>query len=189
MYHNFLIHLSVSGHLGCFHVLAIVNSAPMNIGVHVSLSILVSLVCMPSSGIIGSLSWKNLPAMLGDLGLIPGLGSSPGEGKGYPLQYLGLENSMDCIVSVQFSHCHVWLFATPWAEACKASQSFTVSRSLLKLMSIESMMPSNHLILCRPLLLLPSIFLSLDQGIFKWVSSLHQVAKVLELQLQYQSFQ
>ena len=43
----------------------------------------------------------------GDLGSIPGLGSSPGEGKGYPLQYLGLENSMDCIVSVQFSHCRV----------------------------------------------------------------------------------
>ena len=61
------------------------------------------------------------------------------------------------LVAIQ-SLSHVWLFATPWAEACKASQSFTVSRSLLKLMSIESMMPSNHLILCRPLLLLPSTF-------------------------------
>ena len=54
MYHSFLIHLSADGHLGCFHVLAIRNSALMNIGVHVSLSDLVSWVCMPRSGIAGS---------------------------------------------------------------------------------------------------------------------------------------
>ena len=52
MHHGFLIHSSADGHLGCFHVRAIINSAAMNIGVHVSLSDLVSSVCMPRSGII-----------------------------------------------------------------------------------------------------------------------------------------
>ena len=54
MYHSFLIYLSADGHLGCFHVLAIVKRAAINVGIHVSLSILVSSVCMPSSGIAGS---------------------------------------------------------------------------------------------------------------------------------------
>ena len=52
---------------------------------------------------------------------------------------------------------HVWLFATLWTAACQASLTSTNSRSLLKLMPIESVMPSSHLILCRPLLLLPPI--------------------------------
>ena len=55
----------------------------------------------------------------------------------------------------------VQLFATPWTVACQASLSFTIAQSLLKLMSIELVMPSNHLVLCHPLLLLPSIFLSI----------------------------
>ena len=62
--------------------------------------------------------------------------------------------------SVQ-SLSHVRLFETPWTEAHQASLSITNPQSLLKLMSIESVMPSNHLILCHPLLLLPSIFLSI----------------------------
>ena len=60
--------------------------------------------------------------------------------------------------------------------------------SLLKLTSIESVMPSNHLILCHPLLLLPSIFPQ-NQCLLLWVGSLHQVAKLLEFLLQHQSFQ
>ena len=64
--------------------------------------------------------------------------------------------------SVQFSSVsHVWLFATPWTAACQASLSITNSRSLPKPMSIESVMPSHYLILCCPLLLLPSIFPSI----------------------------
>ena len=62
--------------------------------------------------------------------------------------------------SVQ-SLSHVQLFATPWTAACQASLSITNSQSLLKLMSIELVMPSNHLILCCPPLLLPSVFSSI----------------------------
>ena len=62
--------------------------------------------------------------------------------------------------SVQ-SLTHVQLFVTPWTAAHQASQSITNSQHLLKLMSIESVMPPNHLILCRPILLLPLIFPSI----------------------------
>ena len=67
---------------------------------------------------------------------------------------------VSCISSVQFLS-HVRLFATPWTAAHQASLSITNSRSSLKLMSIESVMPSNHLILYHPLLLLPSILPSI----------------------------
>ena len=80
----------------------------------------------------------------------------------------------------------VQLFATPWTAAHQASLSITNSQSWLNLMSIESVKSSNHLI-CRPS---PSAFnLSQHQGLFQWVSSSYQVAKVLEFQLQHQSFQ
>ena len=60
-------------------------------------------------------------------------------------------------ISSAQSLSRVWLFATPWIAACQASLSITISRSSLRLVSIESVMPSSHLILCRPLLLLPPI--------------------------------
>ena len=77
--------------------------------------------------------------------------------------------------SVQFSSVQslsrVRLFATPWIIACQASLSITNSQSLLQLMSIESVMPSNHLILCCPLFFTPSIFLSIR--VFSKGSVLH----------------
>ena len=90
--------------------------------------------------------------------------------------------------SVQFSCSVTSNSATPWTAARHTVLSITNSQSLLKLMSIESVMPSNHLILCRHLS--PSAFnLSQHQGLCQWVSSSHRVAKVLEFQLQHQSFQ
>ena len=78
-------------------------------------------------------------------------------------------NPENCFVVVQ-SLSRVLLFGTSWTAACEASVSFPISQSLLKLMSIESVMPSNHLIFCHPLLLF-SIFLSI--GIFSNESALH----------------
>ena len=65
-----------------------------------------------------------------------------------------------CICFVVQLLSHVWLVATPWTAACQAFLSFTISQSLLKFMSIQSVVPSNHLILCQPLLFLPLIFSS-----------------------------
>ena len=128
-----------------------------------------------------SLVVKNPPASAGDLmstGSIPGSGRSPGWGHGYPLQYSCLESPTNSLarsklVSVQFSRllsC-VWLFATPWIAAHQASLTIINSRSPPKPMSIESVMPSNHLILCHPLLLLPSVFPSIN--VFSKMSALH----------------
>ena len=93
---------------------------------------------------------------------------------------------------VQFSSVQLFsfvqFFVTPWTAARQASLSTTNSRSLPKLISIESVMPSNHLILCHPLLLLPALFPSIRVFSNEPVSS-HQAARVLEFQLQHQSFQ
>ena len=82
---------------------------------------------------------------------------------------------------------HVRLFATLWTAACQASLPFTISQSLLKIKSIESVIVSNYLIFCCPLLLLPSLFPS----IMVFSNEVLHISwpKVLELQLQHQSFQ
>ena len=118
------------------------------------------------------------------MGLIPGLGKSPRGGNDHPFWYSCLEkfhgqrslesySPWSCkdsdlteyeglqLSSVQSFSC-VQLFVIPWTAACQASLSITNSRSLLRFMSIELVMPSNNLILCRPLLLLPSIFPSIS---------------------------
>ena len=87
-----------------------------------------------------------------------------------------LPGGLFCFVE---SFGHDWLFVTPWTAARQASLSFTVSRSLLKLMPIESVMPSSHLILSSPSP--PALSLSQHQGLFQRVNCLHQEAKVLEL--------
>ena len=83
----------------------------------------------------------------------------------------------------------VWLFVTPWTAAHQASLSITNSQSLLKFISIELVMSSNSLshLLSSPSP--PAFNLCQDQGLFQWVGSSHQVAKVLELQLQHQFLQ
>ena len=88
------------------------------------------------------------------------------------------------IVVVQLPS-RVWLFITPWIATHQASLSPTISQSLPKFMFIASVMPSSHLILWCPLLLLPAIFLSIRD--FSNVICSHQMTKILELQLQHQS--
>ena len=108
----------------------------------------------------------------------PGAAASHGTLPGMQILYSTLTSAAETgvgVVVVQ-SLTPVQLFATPWTAACQASLSFNISPSLLKLMSMESVMPSNHLILCHPLLLLPSIFPSIQ-----WISSSHQGAKALVL--------
>ena len=144
-----------------------------------------------------------------DTGLIPGSGRSPGGGHGNPLQYSCLENSMDGgawwatvhglaksrtqLSDFQFRPVHsrsrVWLFATPWTAPCQASLFLTNSRSLLKLMSIESMMPFNRLILCHSLFLIPSTFQvlttiylsSLDTLLLQYLKSQKMFCLMMEL--------
>ena len=131
---------------------------------------------------------KESACSAGGLGSVPGSGRSPGEGKGYPLQrsdsiVRGFAKSRTClndfhlrlkavvvVVAVQ-SLISFQLFGTSWTAACHAPLFFAISQSVLKLMSVMSVVPSNHLILRFPLLLLLSIFPSIR--VFSNESLLH----------------
>ena len=129
--HFFSIPFSYDRHLGYFHILATVNNAVIKVVVQISLQE------------IDFISFRCIP-------------TSPSCSPCTPAQ---------SSITISFSSVqllsHVRLFATPWTAARQASLSITNSRSSPKLMSIESVMPSNHLILFHPLLLLPSVFLSI----------------------------
>ena len=150
-----------------------------------------------------SLVAQLLPAMRDTWGSIPGLGRSPGEGKGYPFQYSGLENSMDCkYVCVYMNHSVVYQKVT---QHCKSTIT-SVTRSCLTLrnpMDCSMLVFPVHHLLPEPAqthvhwvgdwiqpshalssLYSPAFNLSQHQGLFQWASSSHQVAKVLEFQLQ-----
>ena len=116
-----------------------------------------------------------------------GLLSNNRESALLPLQHTLQSSNQDILLVVVQLLSHVRLFETPWTAAHQASLSLTIPWSLLKLMSIESVKPSNHLIPCNPLLLLPSIFPCMR--VFSNESALHILTEVLELQFQPQSFQ
>ena len=100
-------------------------------------------------------------------------------------QWVGSSYKFSSVQSLR----HVQLSATPWPAAHQASPSITNSQGLLKLMYTESVMPSNHPILCHPHASCLQPFPVLEKDPPRWVNSLHQMAKILELQLQHQSFQ
>ena len=108
-----------------------------------------------SSTIAWKIPWREEPGRLQSMGSL-----RVGHDWAIPHTHTTLLIVLFVIVVVQ-SLSHVRLFVTPWTAAQQTSLFFTISLSLLKLLSIESVMPSNHLILCRPLLLLPSILPSI----------------------------
>ena len=147
--------------------------------------------CPPDSSVHGiflARNWSGLPFPLPRDPPHPGIKLMSPVSSVLAGRFFTIEPSRQTpVLYVQFSHSVVPDFATPWITARQASLSITNSRSSPKLTPIESMMPSGHLILCCPLLLLPPIRPSIR--VFSIESTLHEVAKVLEFQPQHQSFQ
>ena len=103
-----------------------------------------------------------------------------------PLRENNMENEFKSWGVVVQSPSHVWFFKTPWTAACQTSLSLTISQSLSNFMSIALVMPSS---ISSSVASSPAFNLSQHQGLFQWVGCSHQLTKVLELQLQHQSFQ
>ena len=142
------------------------------------------------SGFPGGSDGKDSACNVERPGSIPGLGRSPVGGHGNPLQYSCLENSMDrgaWWTTLQSSSITQLYLTLCDPMDCSSSGLPVHHWSLFKLMSIELVRPSNHLIFCHPLLLLPSIFSSIR--VFSNEVTSHEVAKELEFQLQHHSLQ
>ena len=138
-----------------------------------------------SLGFPGGIDGKESTCNAGDPGLIPGLGRSPGERNGYTLQYSGLENSMDCIVC-----CYVTSVVSDSLRPHESQRARPPCPSPTPRIHSDSRPSSQwcHPAISTSVVLFSSVFnFSQHQGLFQWVRSSHQVAKILELQ--HQSFQ
>ena len=170
MYHIFFIHSSIDGHLGCFPILAIVNSAAVDIGVHMSLSVFVFSGYMPSSMIAGSyvvlIRWENWTELWATLSIF------------------------SCIYSVQFSSV-AQSFLTLCDPMNCSKPGLPVHHKLPEFTQTHVHRIGDAIQLSHPLSSPspPAPNPSQHQGLFQWVSSSREVAKVLEFQLQHQSFQ
>ena len=172
MYHILFIHSSVSGHLDCFHILAIVNSASLNIGVHISFRITVFSGHMPRVGIAwsyGSFIFVFVSSL-------------------HTIRHRAVRVYIPQCRRVQFSSVTQFDLCNP--TDC-ITPGFPVHHPFQELAQIhihwvsDAIQPSHPLLSPSP----PAFSLSQDQGLFQWISSSHQVARLLEFQRQYPSFQ